>query len=53
MNRELQLKLQAYLDGELSEPDKHRINDLVNDDPKAAALLAELTWTSSILEDND
>ncbi len=41
-----QLKLQAYLDGELPEAEARRISDLLARDPEAAALLAELRQTS-------
>jgi anti-sigma factor RsiW len=37
-----QLKLQAYLDGELSETESSQVAELLKRDPSAAALLAEL-----------
>ena len=42
MNTESQLRLQAYLDGELSERDGRQIAGLLEDDREAQALLGEL-----------
>lgn len=45
MNLEQQLKLQAFLDGELPEREAHEILTWTQRDPAAAALLAELKNT--------
>src|SRR5882757_3184129 len=45
MNQEQQLKLQAFLDGELPEREAHEILTWTQRDPAAAALLAELKNT--------
>jgi len=47
MNSELQLKIQAYLDGELAESESRQIAELVARDAEAAALLTELKNTKS------
>ena len=49
MKQDLQLKLQAYLDGELPAGEGKTIADLVARDTDARALLAELTHTQSAL----
>ncbi len=41
-----QLKLQAYLDGELSEAEALQFTERLSRDPEAAALVAELRQTS-------
>src|SRR5512138_813224 len=41
-----QLKLQAYLDGELPEAEARRMTDRLAQDPEAAALLTELRQTT-------
>ena len=45
MNREQQLKLQAFLDGELPEREKRAVLLWLQDNEEAAALLAELRNT--------
>jgi anti-sigma factor RsiW len=45
MDYELQLKLQAFLDGELSEAETREVANLLARDREAAALLAELRNT--------
>jgi anti-sigma factor RsiW len=45
MNAELQLKIQAYLDGELPESESRQFAELVARDAEAAALLKELQNT--------
>lgn len=45
MNEDLQLKLQAFLDGELSAEEAKAIRDLLAADATASALLGELTNT--------
>jgi len=44
-----QLRLQAYLDGELSASEEKEITDLLAKDPESAALLTELRQTSQAL----
>ena len=44
-----QLRLQAYLDGELSASEEKGITDLLGKDPESAALLTELRQTSQAL----
>lgn len=46
---EQQLKLQAYLDGELSGSEARQVADWVAQDPAAAALLNELRQTNQTL----
>jgi anti-sigma factor RsiW len=45
MKRELQLKLQAHLDGELSDSESREVASLLTQDAEAAALFAELKNT--------
>lgn len=49
MNEDLQLKLQAYLDGELSTEEAKAIRDLLAADATARALLGELTNTRNAI----
>lgn len=49
MNREQQLKLQAYLDGELPEADRRSVEASLARDSEAAALLTELRHTQTAL----
>jgi anti-sigma factor RsiW len=49
MDYESQLKLQALLDGELSEAKASEMNELLARDPEAAALLQELRNTRAAL----
>ena len=53
MNTESQLRLQAYLDGELSERDGRQIAGLLEDDREAQALLGELKQTRATLKGNE
>ncbi len=53
MNPENELKLQAYLDGELSGRDAQAVEALLKDNPEAQALAAELRWTKAALQGND
>jgi len=48
-NGKWQLKVQAYLDGELGERDRRAVESALARDPEAAALLAELRHTRSAL----
>lgn len=47
INQDLQLKLQAYLDGELADREAAEVRNLVARDAEAQALLAELTNTNA------
>src|SRR5258707_14151177 len=49
MNQELQLKLQAYLDGELPDGEAAEARELIARDGEAQALVAELANTSAAL----
>jgi anti-sigma factor RsiW len=49
MNEELQLKLQAYLDGEMPSGEAKVVRDLLARDAAARDLLAELTHTRDAL----
>jgi len=49
MNHEEQLRLQAYLDGELSEKENAEVVAWLAGDQQAAALLAELRQTSEAM----
>src|ERR1043166_1168522 len=49
MKQELQLKLQAYLDGELPDGEAREAAELLAQDAEARALLAELKNTSAAL----
>jgi len=53
MNGELQLKLQAWLDGELPEREAHQVAESVAKDLEAQALLAELRMTKTLLAGNE
>ena len=50
MNQEDQLKLQAFLDGELPEGETRQVAEWLERDPRAAALLSELRCTTEALE---
>lgn len=50
MDYEQQLKLQAYLDGELSGAEARQVGEWVTRDHAAAALLAELRQTGAALK---
>lgn len=49
IDRDIQLKLQAYLDGELSPGDARQVEAQLARDPEAQALLAELQNTNGAL----
>lgn len=53
MNPEDQLKLQAFLDGELPPDEARALSALVEHDPAAAALLAELRTTRQALRSGE
>ena len=53
MKQELQLKLQAYLDGELSSADARAVAALLDREPGARALFQELSGTKSLLAGNE
>lgn len=47
MKHEEQLKLQSFLDGELSEREMREVTELLARDEVAATLLGELRWTNA------
>jgi anti-sigma factor RsiW len=49
MNRDAQLRIQSYLDGELSAAEAREIAELLSRDPVAAALHDELSRTRTLL----
>lgn len=53
MNGELQLKLQAWVDGELTGEDARRMEALVAGDREAASLVGELRMTQTVLAQNE
>ncbi len=53
MNGELQLKLQAWVDGELTADDSRAVQAMVSSDPEAAAMAAELKTTRSWVAANE
>jgi anti-sigma factor RsiW len=53
MNGDLQLKLQAWVDGELASDEARRVESLVASDREAAALVSELRTTRTILSGNE
>ncbi len=52
MNRELQEKIQAWVDGELKASEAHRIATLTQSDPAALALAENLRGFRSLVRDN-
>jgi anti-sigma factor RsiW len=53
MNEEIKLKLQARLDGELSEREAREISAQINNEGEARALFAELQFTKTALHGNE
>jgi len=53
INQETKLKLQAHLDHELSAAESRRMGALLDQDPEARALFAELTGLRSALKGNE
>lgn len=53
MNVEQQLKLQAWLDGELSESEARQVAAFVQEDREAQAIIGELRLTKSFLAGNE
>ena len=53
MNQEFELKLQAWLDGELSAPEVRRLSQEMADDTEASRLVAELQAIKSALAGNE
>ncbi len=53
MDYQTQLKIQAYVDGELSGADMRQIADLVTRDADAQALYEELSMTRSVISANE
>ena len=52
MNRESALKVQAYVDGELTGRDRSKIERLLQQEPSAQALVSELKSTQQLLAAN-
>ena len=53
MNRELEFKLMAYVDGELDASEARRIQDLLARDADAQAVVQELTQTRNALQSGE
>lgn len=53
MNREEELRVQALVDGELSEREARHVRDWLADNPQGQRLLAELTWSRMALSENE
>lgn len=53
MKHDSQLRLQAYLDGELTDPERRTVEAMLADDPSATALLSELSRTRQALMQNE
>ena len=53
MNTETELKVQAYLDNELSPGEARQIAALISSDPAVRQLFAELEQTRKILSSNE
>lgn len=53
MNRDLALKYQAFVDGELSEGEARGVAEAIQRDPEAQALVAELRATRAALAGNE
>jgi len=53
MSTELEFKLQAFLDGELSEREAREVAAAIEADPEARRLFSELKTTSGVLRENE
>src|SRR5688572_20102616 len=53
MNPDQQLKIQAYLDGELSEREGKQVADLIANNSEARLLFGELQMMKTALADNE
>jgi anti-sigma factor RsiW len=53
MNVDAGIKLQAYLDGELTEAEAQQVAALIESDAEARALFAELQQTRTVLQANE
>lgn len=53
MKQDIELKLQALLDGELPEAEAHQVTDLMGSDANMRALFTELQQTSTALCGNE
>ena len=53
INHETELKVQAFLDGELSAAEAAQIGELITRDPEAGSLIADLKATSALLNGNE
>jgi negative regulator of sigma E activity len=53
MKDDIKLQLQAYLDGELSERESHKISEQLIQDSEAKAMLAELKFIKDAMRGNE
>jgi anti-sigma factor RsiW len=53
MNRDLALKYQAFVDGELSDREARQLELTLQQDPEAKAVVAELRATKALLRENE
>ena len=53
MNRDLALKYQAFVDGELSDREARQLELTLQQDPEAQAVVAELRATKALLRENE
>ena len=53
MKEETELKLLAYVDGELAQEEAAEVEALLHENRLAADLVGELRWTSAAMEGND
>jgi negative regulator of sigma E activity len=53
MNRDLALKYQALVDGELPEREARQLEQTLQSDPEAQAVVAELRATRALLQENE
>jgi anti-sigma factor RsiW len=53
MNQETQLKIQAYVDGELSSTESRQVEAWLADDPNALQLSQELVFTKKLMAGNE
>src|SRR5688572_11151624 len=53
MNHELQLKVQAKIDGELSPKETREIESIINSSEEARGLHEELTWARAAVRGNE
>ena len=53
MNRDFQLRVQAFLDGELTEHETRQVERRLSSDEASSHLLEELRWTKNVLAANE